>query len=132
MTKKHLLTLGVLAAVAVGAFVFGGGLTLLQGKPIVGDPRANARHDPAADARPDWTLEDLVLKDDEAFDHRRAAAFKRAVEKVGRRCDSVTQALMQRPGLWVATCAPGYRFRFTYIQAGGQSGLTADGLPQAP
>ena len=114
MTKKDLLTLGVLAPVAVGALVFGGGLTFLQGKPSVGDPRAEARQDPAAAARPDWTLEDLALKDDAAFGHERAAAFKRAVEKVGRRCDFVAQALMQPPGLWVAICSSGYRFRFTY------------------
>lgn len=51
------------------------------------------------------------------------------MEKVGRRCDSVTMALMHRPGVWVATCSPGYRYRFTYTPAGVGGGLQVDALP---
>jgi hypothetical protein len=66
---------------------------------------------PRPQAPPDWTLEELMMADRPGFDHRRAAAFQRAIQQAGGRCDAVEKALMQRPGLWVARCSPGYSFR---------------------
>lgn len=102
----------VLAALALAAFTF----------------IWHLRH-PSQPARPDWTLSDLTRRDDSRYDHRRADAFKRAVAQVGRRCDEVTKALMLRPGVWVATCSPGYRYRFTLTESGGHEALQVDSLP---
>lgn len=105
--------------IALGIFGAAGALLLAT---MVRDARA-----PRAAPTPDWTLGDLMLSDRSEFDHRRAAAFKRAIEKLGGRCDSVEKALMQRPGLWVARCAPGYNFRLTYNQV--PEGVKVDRLP---
>jgi hypothetical protein len=97
--RQRLIALGFFGAAAVVVLGI-----------LVRDARA-----PRVEAPPDWTVEDLMLADRPGFDHRRAAAFKRAIEKLGGRCDSVEKALMQRPGVWVARCAPGYNFRLTYV-----------------
>ena len=93
--------------VALGIF---GAAAVLILATMARDARA-----PRVQATPDWTLEDLMMADKVEFDHRRAAAFKRAIEKLGARCDSVEKTLMQRPGLWLVRCAPGYNFRLDYV-----------------
>ena len=63
--------------------------------------------DPDARAR-------LFLRNEPGGDWGRAVVFREALTRAGQRCDSVDRQIMQRPGEWLVSCAPGYRYRFTF------------------
>lgn len=65
------------------------------------------RADPDARAR-------LFLRNEPGGDWSRAVVFREALTRAGQRCDSVDRQIMQRPGEWLVSCAPGYRYRFTF------------------
>lgn len=74
-----------------------------QGQHALPDPGAKAR---------------LFLHNDSSGDAGRSLIFREALTRGGQRCDSVERQIMQRPGVWLISCAPGYRYRFTFGPGG--------------
>lgn len=60
----------------------------------------------------------LFRENHRADDGARAFIFQGALRNTGQRCDSITSAVMQRPGKWRVTCAPGYTYLFTFDKKG--------------
>lgn len=117
---KAILYMALVALVLVAALFglsFLGVLVGLSGSGSSGSSPSSTvtRTEDAPDARKRMFRQDTASGLD---DHVRTRVFSRSIKGAGRRCDSVTSATMQEPGVWLVECAPGYRFRFAFDESG--------------
>ncbi len=104
--RDKMLLAGLGCAVAVG-MVFVALAAILSWRRVASERAERPHADPDARAR-------LFLRNEPGGDWGRAVVFREALTRGGQRCDNVDRQIMQRPGEWLVSCAPGYRYRFTF------------------
>jgi hypothetical protein len=102
----------VILGLAAGLLALGGLAYVL---PIVLPPRPPSTLSPIEE---EVVVRRLVLESNLIDAEARAEVLRRTLKDKGERCDSVTMALMTRPGRWSVECAPTSRYRVAFDENG--------------
>lgn len=115
--KKGMGGCATVIFVVLGLVLFGAIVQTIQ-RSRATPPPPTAPSTTISEAEGRARLKRVFTENHRGDDSARELIFKRALSKNGQRCDSVEKALMTSPGAWIVTCAPGYKYGFSFDKNG--------------